>query len=388
MSKIERVAPSCLLSELYAQDCPDAVLLTEYPSSNSDATRFQNRSKYIIHDPSPPPPRELLKVLGPHHLMWAWGKDIPVCSEVAPPAALLEHWRRVLGDQAVPHWRCPEDDANFITLFPHQSLPDDSQVISPKTYYPLHSKEVIEKIDCPQAAVLSEISAPCIVKLTHGYAGLSNFFVREDRDADLVLAEIQKKWNNASYVINSIIEDIRSDFGVQFYLRKNGAAVWLGFTQQRFDESGKWSGGCFSAEQQERCFDELATMVLPAAAHLHAQGYFGVVGIDVVTNGDGQQFLVDVNPRLTGITPFLMASRMFADQGLGEGIYFASFKFGGSLAQLIERSESFHEKEPLARVVVLSAWEDPSGQFTTCHLSITSHSQSQNQAVLNQIAAS
>ena len=129
-------------------------------------------------------------------------------------------------------------------------------------------------------------------------------------------------------------------------------------------------------------------MIKPAAKYLHAEGYFGVVGIDVVTNGDGQQFLVDVNPRLTGITPFLMSSRMFAEQGLGEGIYLASFKFIGALDQLIVKAESFHKSQSPSRVVVLSAFEDPSGEYTTCHLSVTSETQSQNQAVLNQLSAS
>ena len=70
MSKVQRLPSLKFLSELYAQDAPDAVLLAEYPSSNSDETQFQNRSKYIIYDPFPPPTRALLKVLGPHHLMW------------------------------------------------------------------------------------------------------------------------------------------------------------------------------------------------------------------------------------------------------------------------------------------------------------------------------
>ncbi len=388
MTKIERIGPDVFLSELYAQDCPEALLLTEYPSSNSADTCFQNQTKYIIHDPTPPPKRELLKVLGPHHLMWGWGDEIPVYSELPPPLALLEHWRHVLGDRAVPNWTGIIDEAELITLFPHQSISGEAQVIKPESYYRLHSKEVIEKIDCPQAAVLDQIVAPCILKLTHGYAGLSNFFVREEDDAAEVLAEIQKKWPDATYVVNSIIEDIQSDVGVQYYLKKDGTVVWLGFTEQRFDEGGKWSGGCFSAEAQDRRFDELEKMIKPTAAYLHTEGYFGVVGIDVVTDGAGQQFLVDVNPRLTGITPFLMSSRMFAAQGLGEGIYLASFKFMGSLDQLISKAESFHRSQSPARVVVLSAFEDPSEKFTTCHLSVTSESQSQNQAVLSQLVAS
>lgn len=388
MTKIERAAPDVFLSELYAQDCPEAVLLTEYPSSNSDATRFQNRTKYIIHDPTPPPRRELLKVLGPHHLMWGWGREILVSSDVQPPQKLLDHWQRLLGDQSVPRWCAASDDANYITLFPHQSLPEYSQVIAPDSYYRLHSKEVIEKIDCPQATVLDEITDQCVVKLTHGYAGLSNFFVRESIEAVSVVMEIEQEWPKASYVVNSIIEDIQTDFGVQFYLNKNGSVVWLGFTEQRFDEGGKWSGGSYSAEAQERHFEDLAKMIKPAAEYLNAEGYFGVVGIDVVTDGAGQQFLVDVNPRLTGITPFLMSSRMFADQGLGEGIYLASFKFKGSLDRLISTAESFQQSDPPSRVVILSAFEDPSGEYTTCHLSVTSETQSQNQAVLSQLGAS
>ena len=74
------------LSELYAQDVPSAVLLTEYPSSNSDDTLFQNKTDFIIHDPFPPPRPELLKRLGPHHLMCCWGDKVPVTSDVALPA--------------------------------------------------------------------------------------------------------------------------------------------------------------------------------------------------------------------------------------------------------------------------------------------------------------
>jgi len=388
MTEIERVTADVFLSQLYAQDCPDAVLLTEYPSSNSDATRFGNPSKYIIHDPTPPPRRELLKVLGPHHLMWAWGQHIPVCSEVQPPQAMLDHWHRVLGEQAVPRWRAIEDETHYITLFPHQSLPADSQVIAPDGYYALHSKEVIQKIECPQADVLDEITVPCLLKLTHGYAGLSNFFIRESVEAVSVLMEIEEQWQNATYVVNSIIDSIETDFGVQFYLKKNGSVVWLGFTEQRFDENGKWNGGSFSAEAQELHFDALAAMVKPVAKYLHSQNYFGVVGIDVVTNIAGQQFLVDVNPRLTGITPFLMASRMFAADGLGEGIYLASFKFYGPLDQLISKAESFARLDAPARVVVQSAFEEPTGDSTICHLSVTSRSQKQNQETLSQLGTS
>jgi len=388
MPAIERVAANVFLAELYAKDCPEAVLLTEYPSSNSDATQFQNRSKYIIHDPTPPPRRELLKILGPHHLMLGWGQAIPVCSDERPSKELFDHWRRTFGEQGVPNWRAPDSESSYITLFPHQSIGGSQQVVDPDVNYRLHSKEVIEKIDCPQADVLDQVEAPCVVKLTHGYAGLSNFFVRSAADADALLAKVNEQWPDAQYVVNSIVEDIQADVGVQFYLRRDGRPVWLGFTEQNFDSGGKWSGGCFSAPAQEQRFERLSEMIRPAAEYLHGEGYFGVVGIDVVTNGSGQSFLVDVNPRLTGITPFLMASRMFAVEGLGEGIYLASNRFPGSLSELIAAAESELHSQQKSRVVVLSAFEDGESGSTICHLSVTSESQSDNQTTLQRLMKS
>ena len=129
------------LSELYAGDAPGCSLLAEYPSSNSDETCFQNKTQFAIHDPFPPPARQLIKVLGPHHLMCGWGRELPVASEIKPPPQLLEHWEKVLGPEAVPVWeQAPSNEVKrYITLFPHASVPPEQQVIDPVVNYELHS---------------------------------------------------------------------------------------------------------------------------------------------------------------------------------------------------------------------------------------------------------
>lgn len=370
------------LSELYARDVPNAVLLAEYPSSNSDQTRFQNRTKFIIHDPYPPPGRELLKILGPHHLMCGWGRDVNVCSEVPPPGALIEHWQHVFGPHGCPSWQAFDPDARYVTLFPHESIPADHQVLEPGTNYALHSKEVIERIDCPQARVLTSIEPPCIVKLSHGYAGLGNFFIRESADEAEMREQLNSHWPAATLVVNSLIEDITGDFGVQFYLARDGSMVWLGVTQQHFNSNMRWCGGTFSAALQDRLFDDVSGVVEPVGRYLHHAGYFGLVGIDVLRDNSSRHFLVDVNPRLTGISPFLMASRIFARQGLSEGIYQASARFKGTMNELISVAEGTTE----ARVVVLSAFEEPGSASTVCHVSASSNSQQHCYEILNRIA--
>lgn len=374
------------LSELYAPDFPSAHLLPEYPSSNSDETFFQNRARYLIHDPFPPPPRELLKILGPHHLMCGWGQHVEIASEVALPEIILEHWTSVFGSAGVPKWRSfdsSDKETKFITLFPHESVSRQQQVLDPEVNYALHSKEVIEKIECPQAKVFDSVTPPCIVKLSHGYAGLGNFLIQNESDEMEMRKQLTQYGDETVLVINSIIENIVGDFGVQFYLRSDGSTVWLGFTEQHFNSNKKWCGGTFSAELQKQLLPEFCKMIEPAGKYLHECGYVGVVGIDILRDGSNNMFLVDVNPRLTGITPFLVASRIFAREGLNEGIYQASCRFKGSFSQLVSDADSIKN----ARVLVHSAFESGSDEdiTTICHLSVTTDSQDRNQQVLQQI---
>jgi len=118
--------------------------------------------------------------------------------------------------------------------------------------------------------------------------------------------------------------------------------------------------------------------------YLHANRYFGVVGFDVLKTVSGDFFLVDLNPRLTGITPFLMASRIFnSELGHQAGIYQASCKFNGGLDQLIATADA----ESDCKVLVLSAFEETIAgrQITNCHLSASGASQAACLATLDRI---
>lgn len=366
------------LSELYARDAPDAVLMTEYPSSNSPDTRFQNKTAYIIHDPFPPPPLGLLKTLGPHHLMYGWGDRLPVTSELKPPAALIDHWRRMFGEAGCPTWEDIRQDKAYITSFPFETMSAAQQVIDPATLYGLHSKEAIKDIACSQADVYDAVQFPCILKLSHGYAGLGNFFVRNEDDLEKAMAQIKAQWPDAPIVINQLLTDIIGDSGVQFYLDKQGDLKWLGFTQQVFNETGRWTGGVFNADIQDDFYDDFLKIAEPVAKYLHQHGYFGVVGIDILQNRDDEFFLVDLNPRLTGITPFLMSSRLFIADGYYHGIYAASVELAGSLHDVIERVEAISA----TRVLILSAYQAPQAQTVKCHLSISGTSLSACEAQL------
>ena len=126
--------------------------------------------------------------------------------------------------------------------------------------------------------------------------------------------------------------------------------------------------------------------VRAVADYLHANQYFGVVGFDVLKTQRGEFFMVDLNPRLTGITPFLTASRIFKSElGHDAGVYQASCKFDGGLEQLIAVADAEND----CKVLVLSAFEETVADKTTtvCHLSASGKNQEACLATLDRITA-
>jgi len=358
------------LSELYAADAPQAIFLPEYPSSKSRETNFQNVSRYPIHDPFPPPQRQLLKVLGPHHLMSGWGRHLQVTSEIEPPVILLEHWVRHLGEKARPTWIPFDNAGSFVTLFPHEKLLSCEHVIDPELLHSLHSKELIADIACPQPRVLTAMTLPCVVKLTHGYSNTGNFFLRSHEDMTTARNYIDTHWPEARLVITEIVNDLAGDYGVQFYLTRSGDIVWIGILEQLFDANSRWAGGTFSSQTQSKLAAPLREVISPVARHLHRKGYFGVVGVDVLQDKHDRFFVVDINPRITGASPFLVVSRLLVKNDLWAGLYVASVEYRGTLHSLIEHAEN----EGDGMIVILSAIERPQDNATVCHVTVNSDS--------------
>ncbi|MFK7818483.1 MAG: ATP-grasp domain-containing protein, partial [Planctomycetaceae bacterium] len=137
--------------------------------------------------------------------------------------------------------------------------------------------------------------------------------------------------------------------------------------------------GTFTAALQDKMLPHVEPFIQAAGTYLHSVGYFGVVGIDLLRDTTNQFYLVDVNPRLTGISPFLIASRIFARDGIQHGIYQASCRYDGTLEELISTAAATKN----ARVLIHSAFEE-NGE-TTCHLSVSSNDPALNLDTLDRL---
>ena len=370
------------LSDYYAEDLSRAVFLPEYPSSNNPSARFFNRSRYLIHDPVPPPDGALLNILGPHHLLSAWGDRLPAWPGRPPSAALRAHWEEKLGFS--PQIVAPASRDICITLFPLETIELRRHAVRPDVHYELLSKETIRRIPCPQPAVVGPGAYPCVLKLSHGYSGTGNYFLTSETDDRRACGIVERNWPAARTVRTEVVGSVRGDYCTQFYLTREGRIHWIGVTDQVFDPQGRWSGASIEAELQADLRDRLMPVVRPVAAYLHAKGYFGLTGVDILRDASDRLYVVDLNPRINGSTPFLLMFQTMRERGLAAGCYYSSVEYAGPGDALIEATRPRRRQE---EIVLLSYIEGPNSDTTECHVAVFAETLDACQRIFRRVFA-
>ena len=88
-----------------------------------------------------------------------------------------------------------------------------------------------------------------------------------------------------------------------FFVGKRSAArvETLSTTEPFLDAAGHWCGSVLDYARQAELGAEFAATVAGVAARLRAEGYYGVVGADMIVDAaTGAQLVVDLNVRLVG----------------------------------------------------------------------------------------
>lgn len=290
---------------------------------------------------------------------------MPVSPGCPPPDRLLAHWEEKLGTRVRQAPATSEEVC--ITLFPLEVIEPERHAVPPEVHYEVLSKEAISRIPCPQPAVVKPGVYPCILKLSHGYSGTGNYFLTHKADEFDACGVIRKNWPGARTVRTEIIGSVRGDYCAQFYLTRHGDIRWIGATDQVFDTRGRWNGAGIQAESQPELLDRLLPVVRPVAEYLHARGYFGLTGVDILRDTSDRLYVIDLNPRINGSTPFLLMFLAMRDRGLSAGRYYAGVHYEGNAGALLEAAERPRANE---EIVVLSYFESPDTDTTECHVAV------------------
>lgn len=376
------------LTSLVSQDIPrGGSILLEFPSSSNTSLTFVNDEKFLIYD-FPPPSSFYNEYLLPLRACPVAGDRVPLLLNGYPCQALKEHWQQWVPGYVEPLIKPTSGIENergpIVVSFPHQLIPASKHAVDPYIHYWVLSKQCIPYMGTtyPKHMSIDNYTLPCMVKATHGKGTKGTYRVDTQQEMDSIIKDMEDNLKSAKApVITEIIQDIIGNYCLQFYLFKSGEIHWLGVTTQIIGKGLVWGGGLVDWTEQARLKDLLYKAIVPVKEYLHKQGYFGVVGIDILTNKD-DQFVIDVNPRMNGTTPQLLLAPTMAKLGYHASMYLADGSFQTSSDVLLRRVNDVNE-EGEARVVVLSMADV--NQRCVAHLAVFGHSEEMSRKIYEKL---
>ncbi len=149
---------------------------------------------------------------------------------------------------------------------------------------------------------------------------------------------------------------------------------WLGVVE--FIRQGK----VFSALDQPKLEEELRPSIAPVAKQLQREGYFGIVGCDLLVDSQDKHYVIDINPRLNSSTVLCFLSGRMKEKGYLVGILVSEpVHVKGSTKDAIEICENVEGGE----IFVRSAVEERA--FTKCCITLCARNQANCRRMLEQI---
>ncbi len=368
-------------SDLFATDITDAryAFILNYPATASWAA-YPNRKKYFIQDGSSEATKTSFDKIcqkEPWKNLAVLGNVLPGIVITPPPKLLIDYWRSHLGDcYTYEMMDCSTylDDLSqsdrkdkLITLFPFDHLKPEKHAVNPDTHYRLLSKVTLASlgVQCPKyesydlhANSLEDIELPqfpYLIKTSHGLSGEGTYIIKSTSDLNYCLEELRKYLNIKlldTIIVSEFIKNAVQNYCVQFYINKAGDITLIGTTTQLVTPEGNYLGGLI--HYRETDMSKFFEMIAAVGQYAHQQGYFGVIGFDVLEDKDGQLYGIDANFRVNGSTPLCLQRHTLLRQGKEVAKYSSDYRMDGTLNSILVTLKTELERLDF---IILSALE-------------------------------
>jgi hypothetical protein len=369
------------LSDLFAQDIGDQYygLLLNYPATASWAA-YPNVEKYFLQDGSSEATKTSFDKIcqkEPWKNLAVLGKTLTGVAIMPPPNLLVQYWREHFDfdDTYLEMMNCSTylDELSgdrldqVIVLFPFDRLSPEKHAVNPDIHYRLLSKATLSElgIPCPtyQTYQLNQINLdeirlpqqfPYLIKTSHGLSGEGTYIIHSHTDLNYCLEELQKYLSIhllETIIVSEFVKNEVHNYCAQFYVNQKGDIALIGVTQQLVSSEGNYLGGLIDYTNDMSKFSK---MIAAVGQYAHHQGYFGVIGFDILEDRDGQLYVIDANFRINGSTPLCLQRHQLLKLDKAIAKYSSDYRMEGTLDEILTTLKPHLERKDF---LILSALE-------------------------------
>ncbi|WP_416669535.1 ATP-grasp domain-containing protein [Egbenema bharatensis] len=352
------------LSDLFAQDLTDGqyCFILNYPATASWAV-YPNTSKYLLQDGSDEATKtsyDKISQKEPWKNLAVLGDLIPGIVIRPPRNLLIDYWRDHFGFQYnnmevlqrslyLDYLNQSNRFDHVLTLFPFDRLHPSKHAIDPDVHYRLLSKVSLADlgVPCPhytsydlRQIFLNQVPLPdqfpYLIKTSHGLSGEGTYIIKSVSDLNYCLSELEKYLESqmlTTIIVSDFVKDAIENHCMQFYVSKTGEVTLIGVTSQLVTSEGNFLGGLIHYNNPE--IDKFAEMIMAIAQYAHQQGYFGIIGCDVLETKDGELYAIDANFRINGSTPLCLQRHSLLQVGKEVAKYSSDYHMNGTLDDIL-----------------------------------------------------
>jgi hypothetical protein len=255
----------------------------------------------------------------------------------------------------------------------------------------LLKREVARIVD-----LIGQRRLPFMIKLPQSISGMGTYAItteaERDRVKNVLTAQLKAMLqqlngsNNHLYPCSLVLQNFITGpvVALSLFVTKKGQARFIACCAQLFDEQGHWIGGSISYREQMGLCESFAATMEEVAAFLHSKGYYGPAGVDIVTEEhSGEQFIIDLNVRVTGTFHLGLLMGHFCQRGL----FKAAMTTGGFSYSRDEFEKRFADEIHNGSLIVSGWVHDESSRLSHAAITIGARDSHELEEFLGRIRA-
>lgn len=171
---------------------------------------------------------------------------------------------------------------------------------------------------------------PFIIKMPQAVSGHGTLVIRTEAEKQEVVKMMPREIESLFQQLHPTNMHLRpsciilqtmvpgESHSISMFITKSGEAVVTACCKQVVEPSGAWSGAFIAYREQDELKRRFEPLVKELAEFFHKKGFYGPVGVDVMTDPEGRHLLIDMNMRVTGSHPLGFVKTHFTQRNFYE----------------------------------------------------------------------